>query len=182
MAKYTFEFFWKSRWYNCFNRRHTWSKYIFTIKFLLHVSSYWILQTIKIGESTPFKKYNSTFWRKRHPGCENYDFDSNDYWKCCLHNYASSLHHHSGTCKMGPITDRDSVVSHELKVHGVIGLRVVDASIFPIIPASHTNSVVYMVAEKAADMVKSEWLTFGNNSSSDNFVWNFKFRKKYLIW
>uniref|UniRef100_A0A336K688 CSON015437 protein n=1 Tax=Culicoides sonorensis TaxID=179676 RepID=A0A336K688_CULSO len=115
-----------------------------------------IREAIKIGESTPFKKYNSTFWRQQHPGCEKFIFDSDEYWACAIRGYASSLHHHSGTCKMGPITDRESVVNHELKVHGIEGLRVVDASIFPKIPASHTNSIVFMVGEKAADMIKNQ--------------------------
>lgn len=74
---------------------------------------------------------------------------------------------------MGPISDPTSVVNHELKVHGVEGLRVVDASIFPIIPASHTNSIVFMVGEKAADMVKNQWLfklNLANERSSDDNI------------
>lgn len=103
-------------------------------------------------------KYNTQFYRKHFPGCEKYVFNTDQYWKCSIRNYAFSLQHHSGTCKMGPITDFEAVVNHELKVHGVKGLRVVDASIFPTIPAAHTNAVVYMVAEKAADMIKKDWL------------------------
>lgn len=91
------------------------------------------------------------------PGCEDYPFASEDYWKCCLRLYASSLQHQSGTCKMGPVGDPDAVVDPELKVHGVDNLRVVDASIMPTIPAGHTNAIVIMIAEKASDMIKNSW-------------------------
>lgn len=58
---------------------------------------------------------------------------------------------------MGPSTDPTSVVSARLLVHGVKGLRVVDASIIPRIPASHTHAPVVMIAEKASDLIKEDW-------------------------
>lgn len=58
---------------------------------------------------------------------------------------------------MGPGSDPDAVVNPELQVHGVQNLRVVDASIMPFLPAAHTNGVVFMIGEKAADMVKKHW-------------------------
>lgn len=66
---------------------------------------------------------------------------------------------------MGDVHDESAVVDPQLRLIGVKGLRVVDASIFPTIPSSHTNSVVYMVAEKAADMIKSEWTRMSFNFS-----------------
>lgn len=59
---------------------------------------------------------------------------------------------------MGPSSDPDAVVDPELKVYGIKRLRVVDASIMPVLPAAHTNAVVFMIGEKAADLVKNEWL------------------------
>ena len=64
-----------------------------------------------------------------------------------------SYHHQNGTCAMG--RGEMAVVDPELRVHGVQGLRVVDASIFPRVPAGNTNAPVIMVAEKAADMIKA---------------------------
>ena len=61
------------------------------------------------------------------------------------------LYHPSGTCRMG---GEDAVLDPELRVRGVEGLRVIDASVFPVIPGGNTNAPTNMVAERAADLVK----------------------------
>jgi choline dehydrogenase len=68
-----------------------------------------------------------------------------------------TLYHPCCTCKMGPKEDESAVVDEELKVHGLTGIRVVDASIFPNIPGGHTQAPTIMVAEKASDMIKKQW-------------------------
>lgn len=65
---------------------------------------------------------------------------------------AGSVFHASGTCAMGPDA-RSAVVDARLRVHGVTGLRVVDASVFPNVTSGNTNTPTLMVAEKAADLI-----------------------------
>ncbi len=64
-------------------------------------------------------------------------------------------HHACGTCAIGP-ADRDGVVSSKFQVHGVSGLRVVDASVFPRIPGHFIVSAVLMIGEKAADVIAAD--------------------------
>ncbi|KAI0049156.1 GMC oxidoreductase [Auriscalpium vulgare] len=71
-------------------------------------------------------------------------------------NSASSFWHPTGTVKMGTSSDEMAVLDSKLRVKGAEGLRVVDASVFPFIPASHPQAPIYAIAERAADIIRSQ--------------------------
>jgi choline dehydrogenase len=83
---------------------------------------------------------------KPGPDCET-DEDFLDY----LRNNGSTVYHPCGTNRMG--VDQKAVVDPELRVHGLHGLRVVDASVMPIVPSSNIHPATIMVAEKGSDLI-----------------------------
>ena len=70
-----------------------------------------------------------------------------------VRRWTQTTFHPTSTCAMG--TGEDAVVDAELKVRGVAGLRVVDASVMPAVPRGNTNAPTIMVAEKASDLIRS---------------------------
>ena len=96
-------------------------------------------------ETNVFKKYEPEEFR---PGINI--TDNEDLIKAAS-DYAQTIFHPVGTCKMGK--EEDSVVNDRLVVHGLENLRIVDASIMPNITSGNTNAPTIMIAEKAADMI-----------------------------
>ena len=82
---------------------------------------------------------------------ETTDFE----WEQHIRNRSDTVYHPVGTCKMGH--DEMAVVDSNLRVHGMQGLRVVDASIMPALVSGNTNAPTIMIAEKAVDMVKAAY-------------------------
>ena len=72
-----------------------------------------------------------------------------------LRNNCDSYHHQAGSCKMG--VDAMAVVDPELKVYGVEGLRVADASVMPFVQSGNCHTGIAMMAEKCSDMIKKEY-------------------------
>ncbi|HEX4832848.1 MAG TPA: GMC family oxidoreductase N-terminal domain-containing protein [Trebonia sp.] len=88
------------------------------------------------------------------PGDASTDQEVRDYIRGCV----STLYHPAGTCAMGGdsplhMARQPSVADPQLRVRGVTGLRVVDASVFPLLPRGNTNAAVIAVAERAADLI-----------------------------
>jgi len=116
-----------------------------------------VRKTQGLAKTRAFKKFDARLLQSAIPGCRQFTFDSDDYWKCQARHLSFTIHHQSCTCRMGPVDDGTSVVDPKLRVHGVYGLRVIDASVMPKIPAGHINSPTIMIGEKGADMIKQDW-------------------------
>ncbi|XP_066966829.1 glucose dehydrogenase [FAD, quinone]-like [Macrobrachium rosenbergii] len=98
------------------------------------------------------------------PGCEHVVFGSYAYWECFIRQLAATAFHPVGSCKMAPPTDPMGVVDHRLRVRGLSGLRVIDASIMPQIITGNTNAPTIMIGERGADFIKEEWGVIGTFS------------------
>jgi choline dehydrogenase len=78
---------------------------------------------------------------------------TDEQMKVYINKYIQTIYHPVGTCKMG--SDDMAVVDNELRVHGIDGLRVADASIMPTITNANTNAPSIMIGEKCADMIRT---------------------------
>lgn len=116
-----------------------------------------VKHAINISKTKAFQAYGSRLHNFKIPGCRQFEFASDDYWRCAIKYLPSMMNHEVGTVKMGPRTDTYAVVDPQLKVYGIEALRIVDASIMPSMPTGHVNAGIYMIGEKAADMIKETW-------------------------
>ncbi|MFV3307491.1 choline dehydrogenase [Pseudomonas sp. NY15181] len=98
------------------------------------------------------------------PGADQLSDAQLDAW---ARRVTETGYHASGTCKMGLACDPEAVVDPQLRVHGLRGLRVVDASIMPEIVSGNTNAPTVMIAEKASDLIRGH----GPLPANDAPVW-----------
>ncbi|RXM39398.1 choline dehydrogenase [Chryseobacterium sp. CH21] len=110
----------------------------------------------EMGKTEAMKEWNDG---EIYPGEGKTKEEVIDYIK----QSCSTYHHMTGTCKMG--TDSQSVVDPRLKVYGIKGLRVADASIMPDVVSGNTNAPTIMIGEKAADMIKEDHHLKASDSS-----------------
>ena len=88
---------------------------------------------------------------EREPGAQRTSKADVEAW---IRNRSETIYHPVGTCKMGPTSDAGAVVDTQMRVRGIEGLRVVDASVMPTLIGGNTNAPTIMIAERTADLIR----------------------------
>lgn len=135
------------------------------------------------GIEIALKLFNTTAMRNRSvvldhqpiEACKQYLFKSRAYWACAVGQQTGPENHQVGSCKMGPRNDPMAVVDPELRVYGIRGLRVADASIMPKVSekvskftfhktfdnfqiiSGNTAAPAMMIGERVTDFIKKDW-------------------------
>jgi choline dehydrogenase len=104
--------------------------------------------TRRIMRAEPLARFDPQEWK---PGL---DVESDEDLARAAGGLGTTIFHPVGTCKMG--ADEAAVVDDRLAVHGIAGLRVIDASIMPRITSGNTNAPTVMIAEKGAEFVRQD--------------------------
>lgn len=128
----------------------------------------------RLGNTNVLKeKYGAELEKEDYGDCiKNYKYDSDEFWQCAVSHSTGPENHQAGSCKMGPASDSMAVVDPTLKVHGLENVRVMDASVMPMVVSGNTHATTVMIAEKGVDHIKNKWLgtdlenRFGENSSN----------------
>ena len=110
--------------------------------------------TERLMQTSAFRGIGVNFNYTKLAACQKHEFRSDAYWECFIRYTAQTTYHPTSTCKMGAADDTSTVVDPQLRVKGVQGVRVVDASVMPNIVSGNTNAPTIMIAEKAADLIR----------------------------
>lgn len=113
---------------------------------------------LKLGRTESMKQWDVHPFQTSFPGCEHLTLYSDKYLRCVAKVYTTVGWHPCCSNKMGPKSDPTAVVDTQLRVRGVKGLRVVDASVMPSIISGNTNAPTIMIAEKVADHMRGRRL------------------------
>ncbi|ODM88998.1 Glucose dehydrogenase [FAD, quinone] [Orchesella cincta] len=110
---------------------------------------YGFKKVVDLFENT--RALNTSLFPNILPGCEAPVFKSDEYYRCVIRQFGGSFYHHVGTCALGKVVDNN------LRVKGINGLRIIDASIIPRVPNGNTQAGVIMVAEKGVDLILQDF-------------------------
>ncbi|ELT95203.1 hypothetical protein CAPTEDRAFT_89808 [Capitella teleta] len=117
----------------------------------------------RIGAMASLRGFGSKPVIRQHPSCSDFPFNSDAYWECYIRHNARPASNFGGTCRMGSPSTNSTVVDTSLRLLGLQGIRVVDASIMPTPVSASPMAATVMIAEKAAVM-----MTQPSNAKSDH--------------
>ncbi|XP_056636259.1 glucose dehydrogenase [FAD, quinone]-like isoform X2 [Diorhabda sublineata] len=117
-----------------------------------------IQMVLNLTKTEAFRRISTKLEVEQIPGCSNHEFLGKDFWYCYIRHLGLAAYHPVGTCPMGRDPREGAVVDSNFKVFGVEGLRVADASVFPLIPAGHPNAVCTLVGEIISELLKKDHL------------------------
>ena len=146
----------RSRGYVTLENSNPWSSPVINPRYLSHPEDLEVMvkaitKTLDMVTHSPhLRQHDYSLPRLATPGCEDHQLFSEAYWQCHVSRVSLTMYHPVGTCAMGHVTDT------RLRVPGVQGLRVADASVMPRLVSGNTNAATVMIAEKAADMIKED--------------------------
>lgn len=116
-----------------------------------------IVDHSQLFRSKTMQKYDVKQIHVPLPECDKFAFGSTEYFGCYVRQMTMTVFHPTSTAKMGPNSDKTAVIDSELRVKGIQGLRVIDASSMPHIVSVNINPTVIMVGERGADFIKRAW-------------------------
>ncbi|KAI9010089.1 hypothetical protein DFJ74DRAFT_624016 [Hyaloraphidium curvatum] len=121
-------------------------------------------QARRVAETEPLK---SKLKREIYHPDIKYDpiKEEDKYFEDLIKRASVTVYHPTTTCRMGPDDDTNSVVDLRLRVKGVTGLRVADASVMPDLVSGNTNAPSIMIGERAADLIKEDWMGKGKQKA-----------------
>lgn len=110
-----------------------------------------IKRLLGVTETSYFKNANGFWADVGLKSCGTLNVTSDEYLDCYIRSLVNTVYHPVGTCAMGKVVDK------RLKVYGVDGLRVIDASVMPTLTSGNTNAPTIMIGERASDFIKEEY-------------------------
>lgn len=121
----------------------------------------------RLAQTRPFRRCAAKLWLPPLPECDALQPDSDPYWLCHIRYMYVGAWHAVGTSRMARAGDELGVVDERLRVRGIGGLRVIDASVMPEITAGHPNGPTMMIGEQGARMILEDQGHLQENQLSD---------------